>query len=127
MTTQHNNAIKYGITISDAELLGGTVMRYIAVALLVFGITSVTIDKVLAWGDEGHEIVGLIADKFLDDSVRAKVNAMLATDTSKLTTGKDIGSEATWADKYRDENQRKDHYEQTQNWHFVDIEILAPN
>jgi hypothetical protein len=26
-------------------------------------------------------------------------------------------------DKYRDSNQRRDHYEQTEQWHYVDIEI----
>jgi len=51
---------------------------------------------------------------------------MLDADTDNLTKH-DFASEATWADKYRDSNHRKDHYEQTQNWHFVDMEIKSPN
>ena len=51
---------------------------------------------------------------------------MLAADPDNLTKH-DIASEATWADKYRDENNRQDHYEQTKNWHFTDIEIDHPD
>jgi hypothetical protein len=32
----------------------------------------------------------------------------------------DFASEATWADKYRDGNHRRDHYEATKRWHFVE-------
>jgi hypothetical protein len=42
-------------------------------------------------------------------------------------TSHDPASEATWADKYRDSNDRHDSYGQTQNWHFVDLEISDPD
>ena len=80
-------------------------------------------NHVFAWGDEGHEVVGLIADHYLDPAVHDQVTAMLATDTSGLAAGTDIAHEATWADKYRDAGDRKLHYTETENWHFVDIEI----
>jgi hypothetical protein len=51
---------------------------------------------------------------------------MLRADPDDLTKH-DIASEATWADKYRDENNRKDHYTQTENWHFVDLELSGPD
>jgi S1/P1 Nuclease len=70
----------------------------------------------LAWGDEGHMVVGLIANNYLTDNVRSQVNAILANDTTGLTAS-DIASEATWADKYRSSHQ------QTAAWHFVDTEI----
>jgi hypothetical protein len=54
------------------------------------------------------------------------VTAMLLADPSNLTPH-DIPSEATWADKYRDQNNRQDHYQQTQHWHFTDIEIDHPD
>jgi hypothetical protein len=79
--------------------------------------------NVLAWGDEGHEIIGLIADHYLDPAVKQKVEMLLAGDTTHLTGGTDIAHEATWADKYRDMNNRQLHYTQTRDWHFVDIEI----
>jgi hypothetical protein len=81
-----------------------------------------------AWGDEGHEVVGLIADHYLESAVRSQVQAILATDTTRLTAD-DIAHEATWADKYRDSDRSttRDRYNQTHNWHFVDLEISAPN
>jgi hypothetical protein len=82
-----------------------------------------------AWGDEGHEVVGLIADHYLEPAVRAKVNAILAGDDSGLTPGTQIDQEATWADKYRDldRNTTKIHYNQTRNWHYVDLELGGPD
>ena len=78
------------------------------------------------WGDDGHRAVALIAQQCLTPSAKNQVAAMLAADPDPLTQH-DIASEATWADKYRDENNRKDHYVQTQNWHFTDIEIDNPD
>ena len=74
----------------------------------------------LAWGDEGHEITGLIAYNHLTPAVRAKVDALLASDTDTLTAP-DFASRATWADKYRNGHR------ETANWHFVDIELDHPD
>jgi hypothetical protein len=76
------------------------------------------------WGDEGHEVVGLIADHYLEPQVRDRVNALLAGDTSRLTE-LDIAHESTWADKYRDSdrNGMKKRYRQTRAWHYVDLEL----
>src|SRR5215472_12563094 len=84
--------------------------------------------RAAAWGDEGHQIIGLIAEYYLDQAVRAKVAMLLAADTDTLT-GHDIASEATWADKYRDSdrNTTKARYEATWRWHFVDIELAQPD
>src|SRR6266478_3234806 len=79
----------------------------------------------IAWGDEGHEVVALVAQSFLDPDVRKRVSALLAADTSSLTAH-DIASEATWADKFRDANADGSR-NKTRQWHFVDIEITAPN
>ena len=79
----------------------------------------------LSWGDEGHEVVALVAQAFLDPDVRSKVNGLLATDTDSLTAH-DIANEATWADKFRDSN-RNGSREKTHLWHFVDIEIGNPD
>ena len=53
-----------------------------------------------AWGDEGHEIIALVAEQYLDPATRSEMGAMLAADTDSLTAH-DIVSEATWADRYR--------------------------
>lgn len=84
--------------------------------------------RAFAWGDEGHEIIGLVAEHDLDPAVRDRVIAMLATDPLSITTGKDIASQATWADKYRDSDRPNGpRYRTTHNWHFVDIEIDGPD
>src|SRR5258708_11376786 len=53
------------------------------------------------WGDEGHEIVGLIAEHYLEPAVRTRAIALLAQDASGLTRGRGIAEATTWADKFR--------------------------
>ncbi len=80
---------------------------------------------VLAWGDEGHEVVALIAQSHLDPAAREKVKALLTADTDTLTAHS-IGAAATWADRYRDLD-RNGARQATREWHFVDIELDAPD
>ncbi|HEX4352366.1 MAG TPA: S1/P1 nuclease [Polyangiales bacterium] len=83
---------------------------------------------VRAWGDEGHEVVALIAEHYLNPTVRAKVHALLASDDDK-STAHDLADAATWADKFRDSDRDagRVHYTQTWQWHFVDIELDKPD
>jgi hypothetical protein len=92
----------------------------------VLSILLLATTRVLAWGDDGHKTVALIAEHFLDPTVKIKITAILDADPDDLTPH-DLASEATWADKYRDSNNRRDHYAQTQNWHFIDLEIDDPD
>ncbi len=103
-------------------------MKAITAAALALAITSTLADPrpALAWGDDGHKVVALIAEHYLTPTAKRHVDAMLAADTDELTKH-DIASEATWADRYRDANHRKDHYEATKRWHFVDLEITDPD
>jgi hypothetical protein len=82
-----------------------------------------------AWGDEGHEIVALIAAHYLEPAVRAQVDALLTGDTSGLLADTTLASESTWADRYRDSDRASSrlHYEQTRRWHYIDMERLAPD
>src|ERR1700731_2537570 len=82
-----------------------------------------------SWGDEGHEVIGLIADHYLEPAVRTKVIAILAGDATHLTPPTQLDSEATWADKYRDSdrNTTKVQYNQTRNWPYVDLELQDPD
>ena len=73
----------------------------------------------LAFGDEGHELVGAIAAHELTPSARARVIALLATDRSGLTADTSIPAEATWADRARDAT--------TRGWHYVDLELHDPD
>jgi hypothetical protein len=61
----------------------------------------------LAWGLEGHRVIGSIADRLLqqaEPAARAKVQALLATDKDNRLTKNDIASAATWADVLRDKS-----------------------
>jgi len=97
-------------------------------AYLLLATVLVAARPVFAWGDEGHKVIGLIAEHYLDPAVRAKVATLLAADTDTLA-GHDIASEATWADKYRDSDRdtTKLRYQATRQWHFVDIELTRPD
>jgi hypothetical protein len=92
-----------------------------AACAAIFSLSSM---PALGWGDEGHEVIGLIADHYLESKVRDRVNELLKGDTSGLTA-LDIAHESTWADKYRDSdrNGAKLRYQQTRAWHYVDLEL----
>jgi hypothetical protein len=86
------------------------------------------IPPLFGWGDEGHEITGVIAYARLTPAVKKNVDALLAADKDNLTAS-DFVSRTTWADKYRDSDRQttRIRYEATRNWHFVDIEIADGN
>lgn len=81
-------------------------------------------DTAAAWGDEGHQVIGLIAEHYLTPETQIRVGALLEGDTSGLVP-RDIAHEATWADKYRDSDRdsTRERYLGTRDWHFVDLEI----
>lgn len=78
-----------------------------------------------SWGDDGHEVIALIARSFLDPVARQRVDALLAADPDSLTAH-DIAAAATWADKFRDKNIDGAR-QATRQWHFVDMELSAPD
>lgn len=79
-----------------------------------------------AWGDEGHEVIGRIAEYYLKPAVQARVLALLRQDDTRLVE-RDMAHESTWADKYRDSDRNGDkrRYLGTRDWHFVDLEITG--
>src|SRR5207245_327376 len=79
----------------------------------------------LAWGDEGHEVVGLVAQTYLTPEAGNKVNALIAADPDPLTAH-EIASESTWADKLRDANGGGAR-PRRRRWHFVEIELDRPD
>lgn len=93
------------------------------VAALLLG-ALVLPETVLAFGDEGHEVVATLAYKRLTPKARKAVDALLAKDKDTLSKP-DFASRATWADKYRDSdrNGTQERYKATRQWHFVDIEL----
>jgi hypothetical protein len=97
-------------------------MCWIAIAVACLAVRS---GAALAWGDEGHEVVGLIAQHYLTPAARQQVDALLAGDPDPLTPP-NIADATTWADKYRDAD-RDGARKRTAQWHFVDIDLAAPD
>jgi hypothetical protein len=95
-----------------------TLRTWLGVAALAGAVTAT---PCFAWGDDGHKIVAAIARERLSAETKAKVDAILATDTDTLTTP-DMVARATWADKWRDHGHRE-----TAQWHFIDIELANPD
>lgn len=91
------------------------------ISLLALSLAIVMPAQAMAWGSEGHEIIADIARDYLTPDVRAKVDALLATDTDTLTAP-DMASRATWADAWRGAGHRE-----TASWHFVDTELDKPD
>ena len=58
----------------------GSKLMTAARATAVAGISALfcSVAPAYAWGDLGHEVVGLIASNYLDPAVRTRVNAILA-------------------------------------------------
>jgi len=92
--------------------------------LCACAVLCVSAPRALAWGDEGHEVIALVAEHFLTPAARVAVERILAGDDSGLAAH-DMAAQATWADKYRDSDRgaARVRYEATRDWHFVDLEI----
>ena len=58
-----------------------TAIRANAMAVAGISIFFCSVTPAYAWGELGHEVVGLIAYNYLDPAVRTKVNSILAGDT----------------------------------------------
>ena len=84
-------------------------MRKLAVITLVAGCLPT-----FAWGPEGHSLVARIADAQLTPAARARVAAILGSDSS-------MASIASWADQVRPSRAA------TAPWHYVDIPIDQPH
>jgi hypothetical protein len=83
----------------------------------------------LAWGDEGHAVVALIAEHYLDPKVHEQVRVLLEGDSSGLVADRSMAGESVWADRYRDSDRdgARARYEATRRWHYVDLELDGPN
>ncbi|MDB5396287.1 MAG: Nuclease family protein [Rhodospirillales bacterium] len=102
---------------------------YIASALIFGAFCGILIpSQAFAWNEEGHRIVALIADHYLDPAVKQKIETMLSADTDTLTQH-DIASEAIWADTHRDLDRKKAQarFAVTDTWHSLAIELSHPD
>jgi hypothetical protein len=102
-----------------------TPFRRLIAVVLALACGAAWCDPSLAWGDEGHAVIALIAQHYLNPVTNRRVDALLAADPDPLTADT-IAAAATWADKYRD-TDRDGARQRTRLWHFVDLEISSPD
>lgn len=88
--------------IRGADVLRRALVAPLAIALAVSATPS------FAWGAQGHEAIGIVADRALNPAARQRVNAILA-----LEPGATLASISTWADQTRDQS--------TGAWHYVNM------
>ena len=76
--------------------------------------------RVDAFGKEGHEIVGRVADKFLSKAARDGIKELLLDHQFK---GLSDGRLPNWADSIRGTSFGNTTFPGNGNWHFIDLDI----
>jgi hypothetical protein len=82
------------------------------------------VQNALAWGEEGHRMVGNIASRYLNPKARAQVLVLLKDD--RLADGqpsgrRTLGEIASWADEIRENDPKRPGH----NLHFDNIPICG--
>ena len=97
------------------RLFAGAAVAALA-TLFLFG----TPNRVDAFGKEGHEIVGRVADKFLSKAARDAIKELLAEHQFK---GLSDGKLTNWADSIRRSSFGNTNFPGNGDWHFIDLDI----
>ena len=86
----------------------------------------------MAWGDLGHQVIGLVASANLNAKAAAEAARLLATDHDAFKmhdghmTSDAFERQTTWADYYRDAQRvggKTPEQIHSYTWHFVDIQL----
>ena len=91
-----------------------------AVAVLAWGVLLPC--RVLAWGQEGHELVGRIADKHLNSRARQAIDELLQGSQFRSLSD---GRLTNWADAIKRSAFYQRKYAKNPQWHFIDISVTA--
>jgi hypothetical protein len=84
--------------------------QFVALLLLAVGANS----RCLAWGANGHRIIGALAQQYLTASTQAAV--------SEILQGDDLVMASTWADEMRSSTDNVEFWTQRSSpWHYVNI------
>ena len=75
-----------------------------------------------AWGKNGHDLVGKLADKFINGKSRSAINELLEGSQFK---GLADGNLPNWADAIRGSTAYNVKYKGMAKWHFIDIDVDA--
>jgi hypothetical protein len=76
--------------------------------IFIVALALLSSNAVLAWGNNGHRVVGEIATRFLDVDVLVKAH--------KLLNGQSLAQVSTWPDEIKSEPAT---YQYTFNWHYT--------
>lgn len=80
--------------------------------------------KAFAWGEEGHRMVGEIAERFLSVPARAQVALLLRDDRfadGQRSNRRTLGEVANWADEIKDAPWGR----KRGSWHFDDVPLCG--
>jgi hypothetical protein len=83
--------------------------RHIFVAVGFLALILATPQGAFAWGSEGHQIIVIVAERYMRPETAARMRELLAPES--------LEQASVWADEYR-----KDHRE-TGPWHYIDIPL----
>jgi hypothetical protein len=78
--------------------------------------------RALAWGRQGHEITGRIADKFLDEKARAAIGELLKGHQYQSLADGRMNSRA---DAVRSSAEFRRKYNGMAEWHYINIDVAA--
>ncbi|TLX48278.1 S1/P1 Nuclease [Pseudoalteromonas phenolica] len=87
-----------------------TVTKTLALSLTM--LTALSSHKVIAWGQNGHRVIGEIADMHLTDSTKSALQPLLA--------GSSLAQISTWPDEMR---SNPEHFwrKESGKWHYINI------
>ena len=90
--------------------------------LALLGALLVPATRAVAWGKDGHDIVGRIAEKNLGKPARAAVDELLKEHQFKGISDSKL---VNWADSIRGSAVYKQKYPKADQWHYINIDIAA--
>jgi hypothetical protein len=107
--------------------MGFPIRRALTACLALAIATSLCAGEALAWGNDGHRVIALIARHYIDQDpqVAQAVDDLLSGPTDPALPVSTFAELATWADVYRASTPKR--RAATHLWHFIDIDVQAPN
>ena len=90
------------------------------ILLSAIALAGLAPNRALAWGKEGHEVVGAIAEKHLNKPARDAVGELLKDHQFKSLSDTKL---VNWADAIRGSAVYKEKYPKAPQWHYVDIDV----
>lgn len=90
--------------------------------ILVLGLACMTLapSNASAWGKDGHDIVGRVADKHLTSRARNAIDELLQDHQFRSLAD---GRLPTWADSIRSSSTFRKKYPKMAQWHYIDVSI----